>query len=134
MFEIRKPGFFCPPEVRAKATGVYLAFPTTEVLKPTYRGHRTLVNLDHTKVGITTSSFHSRWSEYNRTFGGEVALYPLFELDVSTLAEFESLYLAQLLSKYPRSGVAREWFRTTEREEISMLLNELKERGGNNVL
>ena len=41
-------------------TGVYLAYPTTSVLKPVYRGYKAQVNDMHTKVGITEDSFSSR--------------------------------------------------------------------------
>ncbi len=90
-----EPGFHCPSDIKPHSTGVYLAYPTTEAFKPTYRRHKTLVNLEHTKVGITVSSFRSRWSEYKRTFQAEVAFHPLFELSASQL----SIYEARLLSE-----------------------------------
>ncbi|MEI7465949.1 MAG: hypothetical protein WCJ87_11425 [Burkholderiales bacterium] len=113
-----KPGFHCPEEISPRSTGLYLAFPTTEVLKPTYRGHKTLVNLEHTKVGITMSSLRSRWSEYKRTFGGEVAFHPLFELSAPQPSIYESRLLDEMHRHFPKSGSAREWFFTTEREKI----------------
>ena len=122
-------GFHCPADVNAQSTGVYLAYPTTEVLKPAYRGHKTLVNMAHTKVGITVSSFRRRWLEYRRTFGGEVAFHPLFELPVPELSAYEARLLTEMLRRFPKSGSAREWFFTTERDSITELTRTLRVAG-----
>ena len=114
-----EPGFHCPEDISPHSPGVYLAFPTTAVLTPTYRRHKTLVNFEHTKVGITVSSFSSRWSEYKRTFGGQVAFHPLFELSSPQLSIYESRLLGEMHRHFPKSGSAREWFFTTEREKIA---------------
>lgn len=106
-------------------TGVYIAYPTSEVLKPTYRKHKTLVNCQHTKIGITVSSFHSRWTEYSRTFDGEVAFHRLIELNGADIHAFERHLLAEMNARYAKSGSAREWFHTTERDAIARLANSL---------
>lgn len=120
-----EPGFHCPADINPHSTGVYLAYPTTEELKPTYPGHKTLVNLEHTKVGITVSSFRSRWSEYKRTFKGEVAFHPLFEMSAAQLFIYESRLLGQMCRRFRKSGSAHEWFFTpehaSEREKIVAL-------------
>ncbi len=104
------------------AKGFYLAYPTSSVLKPTYRGHKTMVNHDHTKVGITTSTFVMRENEYMRTFDHEIAFVPLLVVPIHKLASLEAQVLAELRNRYPLSGSAREWFRTTEREQIAHLV------------
>lgn len=104
------------------ASGVYLAYPTVATLKPTYRGHKTMVNLEHTKVGIATTSFIARENEYIATFQHEVAFFPLLELSSTELPTFENKLLAELCKSYQRSGTAREWFRTVERQAIAELV------------
>lgn len=103
-------------------TGVYIAYPTIKEFKPTYRGHKTLVNHDHTKVGITRSNFIAREDEYMSTFQFEVAFFPVLELSADHLARFEARLLAELSAKYPRSGTAKEWFSTTKRQAIAELV------------
>jgi len=108
--------------VNLSSTGVYMAYPTTAVLKPIYRKLKTQVNDQHTKVGITTDSFAIRGREYRNTFQGEVVFAPLVEAPASRLAEIEALLLTELCSRYQRVGRAREWFDTTDRKEIQALV------------
>ena len=108
--------------ISRSSTGVYMAYPTTSVLKPIYRKLKTQVNDQHTKVGITTDSFAIREREYRNTFQGEVVFTPLAEVPASRLAEIEKLLLVKLCSRYQRVGRAREWFNTTDREEISRIV------------
>jgi putative ubiquitin-RnfH superfamily antitoxin RatB of RatAB toxin-antitoxin module len=75
--------------------GVYLAYPTTEVLKATYYRHQTFVNLSHTKVGIASKSLGSREAEYLRYFNREIVFQPLLQLDPSELRPFEAQLLVQ---------------------------------------
>ena len=104
------------------ATGIYIAHPTTEILKPTYRGHKTQVNHLHTKIGITTKSFVKRENEYMRTFQYEVAFYPILIATPEVLAALETGVLQELLTCYSKSGSAKEWFFTTERQAIAELV------------
>ena len=104
------------------ATGYYLAYPTTSTLKPTYRGHKTLVNHEHTKVGVATKSFLSRKKEYLNTFHREVAFVPLVIVPPDALSSLEVRVLAEMYQRYPRSGSAREWFRTTDRQVIAEIV------------
>jgi hypothetical protein len=101
---------------------VYIAYPTTSVLKPIYRKLKTHVNDEHTKVGITTDSFAAREREYRNTFQGEIVFVPLAEAPASRLTEIEKLLLGELCVRYERVGRAREWFNTRDREEISKIV------------
>ena len=109
-------------EIQGSATGIYIAYPTSPVLKPTYHGHKTLVNNEHTKIGITISSFVTRENEYMRTFSGELAFIPLVAAPLHVLAELEARLLMELRRRYSPSGSAREWFHTTERQAIAQLV------------
>lgn len=113
--------------------GVYIAYPTTSVLKPIYRKLKTHVNDEHTKVGITTDSFAAREREYRNTFQGEIVFVPLAEVPASRLMEIEKLLLGELCVRYERVGSAREWFNTREREEISKIVLEIVGRTMSNV-
>jgi hypothetical protein len=107
------------------ATGVYMAFPTTDRLKPIYRDLKTHVNSSHTKVGVTTDSFSVREREYKRTFGGEVEFVRLVALRPEDLPTFEDLLLNEMRKRYRNVGNAREWFETTARAEIALLVTQL---------
>ncbi len=77
-------------------TGVYIAFPTSETMKPIYRGSKTKVNSRHTKVGITTDSFATRDSEYAKTFDGEVTFTPFASVPANRLKVLEDRILAAI--------------------------------------
>ena len=104
--------------IHPSAVGVYLAYPTSEVLKPIYRKLKTQVNSAHTKVGITTQSFALREREYKNTFQREVVFMRVAEVPVSRIPEVETAILLELGSKYRRVGRAREWFKSSDREAI----------------
>ncbi len=99
-------------------TGIYLAYPTSQQLKRTYRNHTSLVNDQHTKVGITVKSFRERGSEYMRTFGGEVKFVPLVSMSPHKLAAIEKVLLAALKSEFLTVGRTKEWFNTADRNRI----------------
>ena len=63
--------------INNSSTGIYIAYPTSEVLKRTYRGHKSFVNNRSSKVGITKKCLSSRQAEYMRTFDGELRFIPL---------------------------------------------------------
>ena len=108
--------------VHRSSTGVYLAYPTTSVLKPIYRKLKTQVNDQHTKVGITIDSFAIREREYRNTFQNELVFVPLVEAPANRLPEIEKLLLVELRSRYSRVGKAREWFDSTDRNEIAKVV------------
>ena len=106
------------------AAGVYIAHPTSVELKSTCRYRtRTLVNHEHTKVGIT-QNFVLRENEYMNHFQCYVAFFPILQLHENML-QFEARLLTELCRRYPRSGTASEWFRTTERQQIADIVWEL---------
>ena len=107
------------------ATGVYIAYPTTEVLKPIYRLLKTQVNSAHTKVGITTDSFAIREREYMRTFHGEVRFVPVIVVPATRLVVVEQALLRELCTRYSRVGRSREWFHTVDRDGIAQLIVEI---------
>jgi hypothetical protein len=104
------------------STGVYVAYPTSLDLKPVYRGYKTRVNSEDTKVGISRRSFSSREQQYIQTFQSQVAFFPILELPVAELPGFEKQLLGLLRRNYSRSGPAREWFRTVDRQGLAELV------------
>ncbi len=115
-------------DIHPQAVGVYLAYPTSETLKPIYRKLKTHVNSEHTKVGITSLSFASREREYKNTFQREVEFIRLAEVPVDRLAEVEAAVLLELGTRYARVGRAREWFQTKDREAIEAAVLEVVAR------
>jgi hypothetical protein len=117
--------------ISGTATGVYLAYPTTDVFKQTYRGHSTLVNHGDTKIGIACeNNFLARENEYMETFGNEVAFFPILQVnDLVVLRKLGSMLLPMLAARYPMSGRAREWFRTVERQSIADLVWQTFDQG-----
>lgn len=109
-------------EIASNATGIYLVYPTSHESKPIYRGYKTLVDCHHTKVGITKNSFAARDFQYRRTFHSEVAFFALLTVAPEQLAKLERLLLGELKTRYAKSGRAREWFRTIERQAIAQLV------------
>ena len=103
-------------------TGVYIAFPTSETMKPIYRGSKTKVNSRHTKVGITTDSFATRGSGYAKTFDGEVTFTRLAAVPANRLKALEDRILATVARRFHRVGSAREWFDTDDREAITEIV------------
>ena len=119
------------------STGFYIAYPTTDELKPVYRGRKAKVNRSHTKVGITKDSFEVRGKEYARTFDGEVEFRPIRINGVESglLAELETRVLNEVSKRYSRVGTTREWFDTTERDEIvAIVLKIVAESGTQNEI
>lgn len=106
------------------STGIYIAYPTSPVLKPIYRNYKTMVNDRHTKVGIAQDSFTARKSSYLKTFDGEVEFICVASRPKSELKKMEDTILSRLCSKYLRVGHAREWFETTERDNVIALVLE----------
>lgn len=106
-------------------TGLYIAYPTTSVLKVTYPGHRTQVNQQHTKIGMAKRSFQARRLEYNRTFTGEVQFIPLAVVNRNCLSAIEAHVLAALQANYKTVGFAKEWFDTDDRHSLVSQLSSL---------
>lgn len=98
--------------IKWSATGLYMAYPTTDERKPIFRGYKTMVNRNHTKVGITRDSFAQRQKEYLKTFDGEVEFIPLIEIPKDRLKESEDFVRSALTREFGCVGNAREWFNT----------------------
>ncbi|MEA1051904.1 hypothetical protein U5801_19135 [Lamprobacter modestohalophilus] len=111
---------------RWECTGLYIAFPTSPTLKPIYAGYKTLVNNQHTKVGIARDSFMARKQSYVGTFEGEVEFWPIVEVAREQLKGVEDQLLARLSQRYTKVGRAREWFNTTDRAEIRLMIQRLQ--------
>ena len=114
-------------------TGIYLAFPTSSVLKSIYRpkNYTTMVNDQHTKVGIAKDSFSSRSRGYLSNFDDEVDFQPLALIDdVEELIAAEKVVLANLRAEYLRVGRAREWFATNDHERVVEIVIAALERSG----
>lgn len=103
-----------------KNTGIYIAYPTTEKMKSIYRpkNYKTLVNNQHTKVGIAKDSFTSRSKGYYSNFDNEVVFTPLIIIEEEHLKVIENIILNEIAKEYKKVGRAREWFNTTNRERI----------------
>lgn len=102
-----------------------MAYPTTTKLKPTYRKHKSMVNLNHTNVGITTDSFRNRSNEYHRTFNNEVRFIPLVSMPSDKLAQVEGKILSTLREKYGNVGRTKKWFDTSDREAIVQIISRI---------
>jgi hypothetical protein len=119
------------PDLRA--TGIYMAYPTTSVLKPIYRGYATKVNNEHTKVGMAQDSFHARKRGYLNTFDGEVEFIPIAEVTLDVLAAVEQRILDQLSQHFVKVGRAREWFATSDHEKVVKIVKEVLRSQGQSL-
>ena len=110
------------------ATGIYIAYPTTDVLKLTYPGHRTYVNHKHTKVGMAKRSFRARAADYKQVFQGEIEFVPVALVHREFLSTMETYVLAELLTRYKTVGYTQEWFDTDDRRSIVSLLSNVAQK------
>jgi hypothetical protein len=101
-------------------TGIYIAYPTSPILKSIYRpkNYKTMVNDQHTKVGIAKDSFASRRKGYVGNFDNEVEFIPIAIVPLGDLIEAENLILGKICNEFTRVGRAREWFNTSEHQRI----------------
>ena len=100
-------------------TGIYIAWPTTDEMKPIYRGSPTMVNDQCTNVGKTANSFQARQGDYLATFGSEVKFEPLAAIEGSKeLAQIEEEILLAMRKEFRQVGRARQWFHTSDREQV----------------
>ena len=90
-------------------TGVYIAYPTSPILKSIYRpkNYKIMVNDQHTKVGIAKDSFASRRKGYVGNFDNEVEFIPIAVVPLEQLIEAERHILSAVRNKYTRVGCAR---------------------------
>jgi hypothetical protein len=108
-------------------TGIYIAHPTSAVLKSIYKpkNYKTMVNDEHTKVGIAKHSFLARSKGYYSNFDNEVMFKPIVIIeDINLLVIIEKHLLSQIRLEFKRVGRSREWFETNEREKVSDLVSQ----------
>jgi hypothetical protein len=105
-------------------TGIYIAYPTTSELKSIYKpkNYKTMVNDQHTKVGIAKDSFNSRSKGYYGNFDNEVDFIPLVIIDVKHLGQIEKFILSEINAEFSKVGRAREWFDTTNRKRVTEIV------------
>lgn len=105
-------------------TGIYIAYPTTSELKSIYKpkNYKTMVNDQHTKVGIAKDSFNSRSKGYYGNFDNKVDFIPLVIIDVKHLGQIEKIILSEINAEFSRVGRAREWFDTTNRKRVTEIV------------
>ena len=105
--------------------GIYMAYPTSEILKPIYRGYKTKVNRHHTKVGRSKDPLSTRAGHYKNTFDGEVVFEPLANFEIHDLEQIESAIKAKLRTEFRNVGRAREWFDTSDHETVRSMVMEV---------
>lgn len=111
------------------ATGIYIAYPTTSTLKPIYRGYKTMVNNQHTKVGMAQDSFRSRRNGYLITFNGEIDFIPVAKISLDILPQIEKIVISSVAKQYEKIGRSQEWFATSDHQSvIGIILRILKEK------
>ena len=105
-------------------TGIYIAYPTTSELKSIYRtkNYKTMVNNQHTKVGIAKDSFNSRSKGYYGNFNNEVKFIQTVIIDIKDLESIEKIILEKIKLEFLIVGRAREWFNTTNRKRITEII------------
>lgn len=105
-------------------TGIYIAYPTSGELKSIYKpkNYKTLVNAQHTKIGIAKDSFKSRSIGYYSNFDNEIVFTPLVIIDIEHLEQIEKVILSKIKLEFSKVGRAREWFNTTNRKRITEIV------------
>jgi hypothetical protein len=104
--------------MRENGIGVYIAYPTTDVMKFTYVNSRTRVNNLNTNVGFTKDSFIKRKSEYLNTFGGEIHFKPISEVSLNEFDQKRDAILKSIRAKYRLVGTTKQWFDSDDRHAI----------------
>jgi len=97
-------------------TGIYIAYPTSSVLKSIYKvgGYKTKVNNQHTKVGKAENGFKNREGQYLGNFDNEAEFLPIAYIDKTHLKHAEEIVLSSIKAKFSTVGHAKEWFDTTD--------------------
>lgn len=105
-------------------TGIYIAYPTSPVLKSIYKAgnYKTMVNNQHTKIGKAQTSFHTRSKDYLGNFDNEAEFIPMALIDEKDLEHAESMILSEINGEFSRVGHAKEWFNTLNRKRISDII------------
>ena len=113
-------------------TGIYLAYPTSTILKSIYppKKYKTRVNDQHTMVGIARNSFLSRKRNYMRDFDNEIEFVPVALIGMAFLVSAEEAVIEALRSHFSRVGRSKEWFMTSDRRKVfEIIVMTLKKSG-----
>lgn len=108
-------------------TGIYLAFPTSSMLKSIYpqKQYKTMVNDQHTKVGIAEDSLRARKLNYLKTFDNEVKFVPIAFIEREFLEFIEGRIILELRSRFSIVGKSREWFHTSDRQKMIEIISRI---------
>jgi hypothetical protein len=111
----------------SKDTGIYLVYTKSSKLQSIYKqkNYKTLVNNQHTKIGITQNSFASRKKTYEANFGSDLVFKELIILDKKHLKNIEDEILNKLKLEFNKVGRSREWFDTTDRDRIIEIVRDV---------
>lgn len=103
-------------------TGIYVAYPTSQTLKVTYKNAKTKVNDQHTNVGSTSDSFKSRRKGYQETFHKEVEFFPVVFLDKELVDRAHNLILDALHQHFKKVGQSDTWFETPDHQNVLAII------------
>lgn len=108
-------------------TGIYLAFPTSSMLKSIFpqKQYKTMVNDQHTKVGIAKDSLRKRKLSYLKTFDNEVKFVPIAFIEREFLEFIEGRIILELRSRFSRVGKSREWFHTSDHQKMIEIISRI---------
>ena len=113
-----------------KKIGIYIAYPTTSELKPIFKGLKTKVNNNHTKVGKCEIGFLGREKNYQKTFDKEVEFHPIVILKKVEDLDVEKDVIDVLKEKYKKVGFALEWFDTNDHESVIKIIVDVVKKSG----
>lgn len=107
--------------------GIYIAFPTSSMLKSIFpqKQYKTMVNDQHTKVGIAKDSLRKRKLSYLKTFDNEVKFVPIAFVKREFLEFFEDRILLELRSRFSKVGKSREWFHTSDHQKMIEIISRI---------
>ena len=113
-----------------KKIGIYSAYPTTSELKPIFKGFKTKVNNNHTKVGKCEIGFLGREKNYQTTFDKEVEFHPVVILKKVEDLDVEKDVINVLKERYKKVGFAKEWFDTDDHESVIKIIVDVVKKSG----
>ncbi|MCP4005686.1 MAG: hypothetical protein GY725_15965 [bacterium] len=109
-----------------RKSGLYIAYPKTNRLRPTWHNQKTLVNHQHTKVG-QTANFDSTRNRY-RQVGHDVVVKVLVYCAAEHAKAAEYSLLEEMHSKFelvpcPDGRVrTKEWFATGDYDRVALAM------------
>jgi hypothetical protein len=106
-------------------TGVYIAYPASPVLKSINKSnnHTTMVNDQHTKLGISKGSFLNNKKEHRDNFDNEVDFIPVATIGSEYLGHIEAQIISAIQSEFQKVEQTNEWFDTSDRQRILEIIS-----------